>query len=454
MIKRRRILDFKQANPASLTFPAEFAFGAASAAHQIEGGNSNNNWTSFEQFVRPDGTPGIRTGESCGMAADHWNRFPSDLLLMQEMGLDVYRFSLEWSRIEPQEEHFDESAILHYREWCKNLRDAGLKPMITLHHFSEPIWFSNKGGFEKKENIAYFERFVRFVVPVLSDLVDFWITVNEPEVFSVMGWMLGEFPPGKTDPAIMAEVMENVLLAHARAYHLIHELDKLDADGDGIPCQVSIAKNVLLFDPKSKWNPADRYLSKMMNRLYNTAILESLQTGVFHLSMPGQFDRKSHVPELAKTLDFIGLNHYTRSLIKFNPMKQPPFSLHTDPRFPVNDMGWELWAQSFYDALMMVSELNLPIWVTENGICDAETPDLRRVTFLTESLYALQEAIRDGADVKGYLHWSLMDNFEWAHGFGPRFGLYRVNYQTQERRLTEGGRLYKTVIENKKCSKR
>ncbi|MBL7979096.1 MAG: family 1 glycosylhydrolase [Bacteroidetes Order II. Incertae sedis bacterium] len=450
MIKRNKLLDFTKAIPEELVFPKEFIFGAASASHQIEGGTLNNNWTAFEGFTRPDGSSGIRTGESCGIAADHWNRFSSDVLLMQDLGLGIYRFSIEWSRIEPQEGRFDDSALLTYRHWCKQLREAGIEPMVTLHHFSEPIWFSEKGGFENRENIAFFERFIRFVVPSLSDLVDYWITINEPEVFSVMGWMLGEFPPGKTEPHTMAMVMENILLAHARAYHLIHELDRLDADGDGVPCHVSIAKNVLLFDPKSKWNPADRYLSNLMNRLYNDAILEALQSGVFQLSMPGQFDLKSHLPELANTLDFIGLNHYTRSLVRFNPFKQPPFTMHTDPRFGINDMGWEVWAQSFYDALMLVRSLSLPIWVTENGICDGETPDQRRVAFLGDSLYALQEAIRDGANVRGYIHWSVMDNFEWAHGFQPRFGLFRVDYKIQSRTLTEGGKLYKSVIEKQK----
>lgn len=441
-----RLLDFSKAIAASLTFPKGFLFGAATAAHQVEGGTPNNNWTRWEDAVRPDGTPGIFTGDRCGDAADHWARFDEDLVRMQDLGLTAYRFSLSWSRLEPQRGQFDDDALARYRSWCEKLQAAGITPMVTLHHFAEPLWITDQGGFENRDTVADFARFVEHVVPPLADVVDHWVTINEPVVFATLGWFRGEFPPGKTDAALTVQVCENLLLAHGEAYARLHALDTADADGDGLPCQVGLAKNIVPFEPRRWWHPGDALAAHLLDRFYNRAVLDLLKTGRYRINLPGLVHHEAHHPHLAGTCDFLGVNHYFRQIAALDLRDPNKLVVDFDPACEKNDMGWDLTPQSFYDALHFGASYGWPLYVTENGTCDAEQPDLRRQRFLTDCLYAAQEACHNGLDLRGYLHWSLMDNFEWAHGFAPRFGLYRVDFETQQRTLTGGGEIYREVL--------
>lgn len=441
-----RQLDLTKADPATLHFPEDFAFGAATAAHQVEGGLTRNNWTQWERTTRSDGRPGIFTGDRVGQAADHWRRFEADLERMQDLGLGRYRFSLAWSRIEPEEGRFDDAAMARYRSWCVQLRDVGITPMVTLHHFTEPLWLTEQDGFASPKAVEAFARFVRYVVPRLADVVDDWVTINEPAVYAVLGWYRGEFPPGQHDPALAARVLDHLLLAHAEAYHLLHSLDTSDADGDGVACRASIAKNVVPFVPKRWWHAGDVALAYMLDQFYNEATLQALETGRFRVWLPGLVHYEATHSQLAGTWDYVGLNHYFRNLVALDLSAPDGIFLGFDGDRPTNDMGWSLYPQALYDALRTAGRFGKPIYITENGTCDAEQPDWRRQWFLTQSLYAVQQAMRDGVDVRGYCYWSLMDNFEWAHGFAPRFGLYRVDYATQQRTLTGGGRLYRDII--------
>lgn len=443
---RRAHHDAAAVRPEALRFPPGFRFGAATAAHQVEGGTTNNNWTRWEQVTRPDGRPGIFTGDRCGAAADHWARFEEDLARMQALGLQLYRFSIEWSRLEPEEGRFDEAALDRYRDWCLRLRAAGIEPMVTLHHFTEPLWITDRGGFEDRRTVDAFARFVAHVVPRLADVVDLWVTVNEPMVYALLGWGRGTFPPGRQEPAAVGPVLENLLLAHAEAYRLLHRLDTVDADGDGTACRAGLAKNVVLFAPRRWWHPADRLVAYLLDRLYNHAVLQALQTGRLRLWLPGQVDFDVTHPALAATWDYAGLNHYFRNLVAFDPAAPEGVSVGFDPACEKNDMGWDLTPHTLYDALRLVDGYGKPIYITENGTCDADVPDRRRQRHLLGSLHAVDRALRDGCDVRAYLYWSLMDNFEWAHGFAPRFGLYRVDYATQARALTGGGALYRDIL--------
>jgi beta-glucosidase len=429
-----------------LRFPPAFRWGAATSAHQVEGGTTNNNWTRWEGHVRPDGRPGIYTGERCGQAADHWNRFESDLELMATLGLDLYRFSIEWSRVEPTEGRFDGGALDRYRSWCLQLRGAGIEPMVTLHHFTEPLWVTDRGGWEHAATPAAFERFVRHVVTALGDVVDWWLTVNEPAVYATAGWLLGEFPPGKRDPVAATRVLEHLLVGHARAYHAIHELDRTDADGDGAPCLVGVPKNLIIFRPRWRWNPLDRVAARIVHRFFNAAPLDAMTTGRVRLDIPGRVRRRATHRGLAGTLDYLGVNHYFRQLIGVDPRGLFALGLTFDETAEKSDMGWSLTPSSLAEAVRFAARYGKPLLVTEHGTADGDRPDHRRRRFLAESLAALSAAVADGVDVRAYVHWSLLDNFEWAHGFAPRFGLYRVDYATQERTLTSGGELYRDVI--------
>ncbi|MFS8098982.1 family 1 glycosylhydrolase [Lentzea alba] len=416
-------------DPTALTFPAEFLFGAATSAHQVEGGTCNN-WTLWERTR-------LAAGERCGRAVDHWHRFESDLGLMRWLGLQVYRFSVEWSRIELLPGHYDDVALGRYRAWCEALRDAGILPMVTLHHFTEPVWITERGGFENPATGETWVRFVEHVVAHLGDLVSHWITVNEPTGYAVQGWWRGEWPPGRTDPAAALRVIDNLLVAHSEAYRAIHRA--------GAGHQVGLAHNIAVFLPAKRYSPLDRLAAGRLHRAYNLAVLDALATGSFEVDLPGLTYSTCH-DAVRGTQDFLGLNHYYALTVRVRPFAEDQldvgFSSHSDK----NDLGWSLDPTTLAAALAAVSPYGLPILVTEHGACDAAVPDVRRRRFLAHSLQVLREAMAEGADVRMYIHWSLIDNFEWAYGFSPRFGLFRVDHTTLERFPTTSADFYRELI--------
>lgn len=371
-------MDLPSLDPPDLHFPSGFFLGAATAAYQVEGGIANNNWAVWERTRRADGRRPILGGQCCGRAADHWRLFEEDLERMRELGLSMYRFSVEWSRIEPEEGRFDEQALARYRGWCEKLGAAGITPMVTLHHFSEPDSISQRGGFENHLTVDAFGRFARFVVPRLAGVVDYWVTVNEPVVYPVLGWLRGEFPPCVRDGRRMVRVLEHLLLAHAEAYHLIHELDSTDADGDGVAALAAPTSNIVLFEPSAPWNPVDRLAARLFSRAYNEAVLDALETGRLRLRLPGLASLDVAHSRLAGTWDFAGVNHYFRLLagLPYLSPHHPPIGFN--PSAVKNDMGWDLVPETLYDALRLVAPYGKPIWVTENGTCDDQIPDHRR----------------------------------------------------------------------------
>lgn len=433
------------ADSATLIFPRGFRFGAATSAHQVEGGTANN-WTLWEQAARPDGTPRVRPEDRWGVGPDHWNRFPADIQLMQRLGLETYRLSIEWSRVEPLEGHFDGSALSRYRWWCELLRQAGIEPMITLHHFTEPVWLTHKGGFESADGVDAWLRFVRRVVRELADLVDLWITINEPVGYALMGWWFGEWPPGRSDLAAATGVVENLATAHARAYHLIHDIDTHDADGDGRPCRVGIAHNIVAFRPRRRWIPLDHVAARVLDRAHNHAFLEALSSGRLNLSIPTLHRHHARDGRWRATLDFIGVNHYFP--LDVSIARGHPGLIAADFGRGVihSDLGWTMEPGSLRSAIELAAGYRLPIIVTEHGACDGDVPDARRRTFLLESLAVLRDTVRAGAPVEAYLHWSLLDNFEWTHGYAARFGLFAVNRGTGERTMTSAGEAYRDVV--------
>lgn len=423
-------------------FPSDFLFGAATAAYQVEGGLYNNNWARWEDSTRPDGRPAIFTGERCDAASDHWRLFDEDLGRMKELGLRMYRFSVEWSRVEPQRRQFDDKAMGRYRSWCEKLLDAGITPMVTLHHFTEPLWITDKGGFESESTIGAFTDFVRYVAENLYDVVDYWITVNEPVVYALLGWGTGEFPPGKRDPAGLGKVLEHLLRAHGEAYKILHKV----ASKAGRPCFAAPASNIVGFEPDMRFSPIDAGMTKLLDRAYNRAVLKALETGRLRTYFPRMVDLDVEIDGLAGTWDFAGLNHYFRQLVGARYVIRDRSPVGFDPAAQKNDMGWDLTPGTLYNAIALMAEYGKPIIITENGTCDADVPGIRKERYLMQALSEVSRAIDEGFDVRGYLYWSLIDNFEWAHGFRPRFGLYRVDYETQERMLTRAGERYREVI--------
>lgn len=423
-------------------FPREFLWGVASAAHQVEGDCDNNNWSAWEKARDAQGNPRIKNAQVAGKACEHWTRFREDIRLMQELGVKAYRFSMEWSKIEPREGEIDSSALRHYHEVCDALLAAGIKPVVTLYHFTHPLWFEAKGAFEHEENIAAFVRFSELLFREFHEQVEMWCTINEPEVFASQGYFLGVFPPGKQDPRLTAEVLKNLLLAHVQVYERLKKLP------GGERARIGLVKNIMQFDPSRRWHLLDWLLAHKLNALFTESILDFLRDGDFDFSMPGLASVHHRDARATRALDFIGLNYYSHLHVQFHWSTKEFFKFTFPEDATMTDMAYTIYPEGFYRALQAMQQLNVPIYVTENGIADAK--DDRRALFISRYLYALHRAMQEGSDVRGYFYWSLMDNFEWAEGYDMKFGLYEVDFNTQERRLREGAQAFVNAVKETK----
>jgi beta-glucosidase len=404
---------------------SRFLWGAGTSAHQVEGGNNRNDWWDWEQL------PGkIRNGDRSGPACLSWERYEEDLDLLKSLGLDAYRFSLEWSRIEPQPGRYEDAALEHYRRVLLACRARSITPMVTLHHFTNPRWFAALGGWETNANLAHFVRFARLAGERYGDLVDLWITINEPEVLAVHGYDEGTWPPGVRDRSRALAVIANLLEAHALASAALRETDRVDADGDGKPALIGAAKHWVLLEPLRPWMPLEHLSAGIQHQVFNVAVARALCGGPIDLSIPGVPAVRRRVDALQGSSDFLGVNYYTRWLV--NMLGGAPRV--AKPGAAVSDLGWEFYPEGLERALLGCAAFGLPLYVTENGIADGS--DRLRPAFIRESLAALDRARGRGADVRGYLHWSLLDNFEWDDGYHGRFGLCAVDFENAARPRT------------------
>lgn len=419
-------------------------FAAATSAYQVEGGLTNTQWYRFEQtFVHPDGRPGVAPNETCGSAADTWRRFDEDLACMEELGLDAYRLSVEWSRVEPERGVFDMEALARYRLWTERLRAAGIVPVVTLHHFTEPLWITDAGGLENASTAVEFGRFVAVVAEALAPTVDRWITVNEIMVVAAVGWISGEFPPGhEGDIGGLLRAMTTLIEMHRVGYRVLKATDTV-AYGGGAEkaCEVSVAKNVALFRPASAWSPVDAFVAGFLDGFYNKYVLMQVLRA---RAPPEPGTGPGRLLPKGSGLDFIGINHYFNQVVSgFGGV------ISHEAGYELSDMGWALRPESLYEVVTTYHSWwpSLPIVITEHGVADARDPDERRVAFLERSLLALRLAVRDrGVPVIMYTHWALIDNWEWG-SYRPRFGLYRVDFnRTFARTETSGARRYRAII--------
>jgi beta-glucosidase len=428
----------------------EFLWGAATSSHQIEGGNQHNDWWKWEQEGNIEG--GARSGAAC----DHWNRFEEDLDLAVLLGMNTYRFSVEWSRIEPKQDEWNLEALDWYKNLVAGCEKRGLLPMLTLHHFTSPQWFAEKGGFTWEQAPQRFLQFTRKVIEAVGPRIPLWCTLNEPMVL-VGGGYLGTFmPPAKFDPIGASKACAGLLKSHALAYDAIHaEVRERAGPWKDHPIQVGIAHNLIDFMPERKWHPFERLFSHYLISFYNRAWLDAVTGKKPKFHVPFFIPKAPMVPEALgrKTVDFLGINYYTKGYIQFMPRDaahprpaQSPIGLSFAKRHEeASDVDWAVHPDGFRKMIRLVAEYGLPIYITENGIADRE--DRLRAKYLKLHLQALAECIEEEADVRGYYHWSLIDNFEWIKGFGPRFGLIHIDYDTFARRPRESARLFKQIVE-------
>ena len=399
------------------TFPKGFYWGAATASYQVEGGIENTDWA---KAAREGRVP------ECGRACDHYNRYEADFDLAKELGHNAHRFSIEWARIEPEEGQWNYEEVEHYRKVIKALKDRGLKPYITLWHFTVPQWFADKGSFEYKNSPEYFARYAQFIAKELGDELDGLKTINEPIVVAGLGWLKGNWPPFKQFSLVelneltvsgdremqrpvkslfayftYRKVVKNIARAHILAYESIKAVQP--------NFDVSLVKHVVAFDANA--NPFNKIRAWAEDQLLNHSFL-----------------KKVH-----RYCDSFGLNFY--HYVKFG----------NRPNFEHSDMGWEMAPAGIYNALKVLWKYKKPIFISECGVADYD--DSHRAWYIEEQIKGVAHALQDGIDIRGHMYWSLMDNYEWALGFEKKFGLIEIDYDTLERKIRPSAWVYKQLIE-------
>ena len=426
-----------------LYFPKGFYWGSSTSAHQVEGGN-HNDWAEWEkenadilareakdkwQDWQIKKFPEMLTPQNyiSGRACDHYNRYEEDFDIAKSLGQNAHRFSIEWSRIEPEEGKFDEKEIEHYRKVLQALKKRGLEPFVTLWHYTNPTWIRDIGGWENKKTVEYFLRYVGKIADELGKDIKFWIPINEPAVPMAWGYITGVFPPQRRSLFRAWKVMNNFVSAHKKSYVLLHE--KL---GDKI--QVGSTSLYHYYNPYNKYNPLDQLITKIIyyfGDVYTTNWVKNYG-------------------------DFIGLDYYFTDIIKFsfsskacNARRKYPFVQLKNPSDWISDLGWYVYPQGLYHVLKILKErYNKPIYVAENGIADKD--DEARDKFIKENIFWMHQAMSEGVDVRGHFYWSLLDNFEWDKGYWPRFGLVSVDYKTMKRTIRPSAREYAKICKGNK----
>ncbi|MEG1523423.1 MAG: family 1 glycosylhydrolase [Clostridia bacterium] len=408
---------------ASFSFSGNFQLGVATAATQIEGGKMDSSWISWAD----DGH--IKDNTSPERADDHYHLWREDTELLARMDIPIYRFGVEWARIEPEEGTFSEQAISHYLAELALLRAHGITPLVTLHHFTNPLWFEALGGFETQDNIPLFLRFVEHIVRSFGGLVNEYITINEPNVYAVNGFFFGDWPPGKRSFNRTVQVMSVLVSTHLQAYKLIH---RIRSELGLAETKVGFANHLCIFVPANPKNPIHCITTSLMERFFQGSLSLAMTTG--RCTWP--LKCITHVVG-TQFVDFHGVNYYARHAVS-------GFSDGFLLNVPKNDLGWEIYPSGIVEVAEKMYRIRpLPIYITENGTCDNQ--DLFRCRYLFDHLQAIAAS---PLPIKRYYHWCFLDNFEWLEGESARFGLVKVDYPTQTRTLKDSGRFYQEIIQN------
>lgn len=417
----------------TLAFPTGFRWGVATASYQYEGHCENSQWRAWEKAGR------IKNGDGAGDACGWWHHAEHDFDLAQQLGLNALRISLEWSRLEPRPAEWDTAAFARYREMLQGLRDRGIEPLVTLHHFTNPLWFEEKGGFLAPDAIDVFTRYVGRAIDELGDLCDFWCTINEPNAYSIVGYLLGEWPPGEKGQTRKAfRVQATLARAHAAAYRAIHQRQP--------HARVGWAQSFNILDPATN-SPLDRFVAHVQDTAYNDFFPRAILSGraPFPLNLIA-----GDLQSARDTCDFIGINIYYREHVAFDLRR--PGELFGRRYVPagaprgdrgINDFFGELYPEGILRMAQRLAVFGKPLYVTEHGVADRD--DRIRPWVVEQGVRNVHAAIQQGLDVRGYYHWSLVDNFEWAEGWQARFGLAALDRATQERTLRPSGTFYGAI---------
>ncbi|MBW7996843.1 MAG: glycoside hydrolase family 1 protein [Candidatus Glassbacteria bacterium] len=409
-----------------VTFPKEFLWGAAASAYQVEGNNTKNQWYRFEQ---EEGA--IENGDRCGMSTNHYELFEQDFELAKELNHNTHRLGIEWSRLCPESpDRFDEDEIEHYRKVFEALKERNLTVFLTLHHFTEPLWFADAGSFTRPGAEHDFAKYVSRVAREFGGMVDFWIPFNEPQV-ALCGWLWGDFPPRKYSLEETCRECAGRLRGYAAAREVIRKHDP--------QAQVGQVMAVSAFYPSRINDFLDNHYAALFDYLWNECWIEGCTTGWIRFPLIGE---DVFLPELRDSCDYWGVNFYTDQRVDSRDRLGMCKPL---PSQKVTQMDWSWEPEGYWRAIERFHRLGKPLYLTENGIGTLD--DRERVRFMFEHLRVVAHALDQGFDIRGYLHWSLLDNFEWACGYRPRFGLVHVDYETFERTVKPSGRFLAEVIE-------
>ncbi|OHD27254.1 MAG: hypothetical protein A2086_02835 [Spirochaetes bacterium GWD1_27_9] len=398
-------------------FPDSFEFGVATSSLQIEGGDKNNNWFRLSEEGK------IKDGVSSFTACDHWNKIDCDIELIKSLNCKIYKMSLEWSRIQPKKDYFDKNAINHYRDEIKKLKENNIEPIVSLHHFSNPIWFEDIGGFTNPESVKLFEIYTEYVLRNLGDLVTEWITINKPNTFIYNTYANPNWRTGTKDKKKYSEAARNVIISHINSYKKIKEI-LLNSSKREV--KIGISLDLSLISPKNN-NFFDKNASNNFNNLLNETFVCGMVEGKIDNNYP--FGK-------GKYCDFFGINYFFDYEVKFVLNLEKDFTEIEEKE----SNNLYIIGKKYYN------QYKLPIYITENGIDDFY--DKKRIKFIYENILQIKKLIDDGIDVRKYCYWSLMDDFEWFDGYSKKFGLIDVDFNTQKRTLKRSGEFFSLLAKN------
>lgn len=406
-------------------FPKNFFWGASTSSHQVEGGN-HNQWSIWELSHAASLASSARSKHNwmpiwdevrdqaerpqnyvSGRGVDHYRLYKQDFKLLGKLNLNSFRFGVEWSRLEPEEGVWDNTEWQHYKDYINSLKRHGIEPFMNVWHWTVPVWFEEKGGFKHRKNLKFFKRFVEKLAYELGGQVKYVFTINEPNVFASLSYFTGEWPPQEKNPWSFIKVYYNLTIAHKYCYNAFKKRNKR--------VQIGVATQMGNIQARRKHNVADQVMVKWMRYVWNWWFVNRIR----------------------RYQDFVGFNYYFTDYYR---------GLKSDnPKAPVNDLGWYMEPEGLYPLLLCVHKrYKLPIYITESGVADKD--DKYRRWWIEESIVAMERAISGGVDVRGYFHWSLLDNFEWAYGWWPRFGLVEVDRTTMQRKIRPSANWYADKI--------
>lgn len=441
---------------AIIQFPKDFKWGSATAAYQIEGatdvdGRGPSIWDTFAK------TPGkVRNGDNGDVACGSYYKYGEDVELLEDLGADIYRFSVSWPRIFPEGTgKVNQKGVDYYHRLIDALLEKGIEPMLTLYHWDLPQALQDKGGWGNRDTIQAFVDYASFMYQEFNGKVKYWITLNEPWCISFLSNFIGEHAPGKQDLQLALQISHHLMIAHGAAVKKFRELN--------IKGQIGYAPNTTWLEPYSNRQEdidacrreigiyIDWFMDPVFKGEYPQFLLDWFKQGGYRIEI-----QEGDLETIHQPIDFLGINYYTGHIAKYKEGQGLFYHDMVEYGYDRTDIGWPIYPDGLYNVLLTIKDKygDIPIYITENGACyndepeNGEVKDQRRIDYLKQHLIALDRSMKSGVNVKGYLVWSLLDNFEWAYGYTMRFGIVHVNYRTLERTKKDSFYWMKQTISN------